>query len=117
MLAELPNSQWFRRVIVAALMVGILLLTYTVLRPFLVPAIWAAILAYVAVAGGLMSGTFNAWSASLPVIPATSASSARTLGSSPNTSSPTSARAITSRIAAVGRVTVSERRSIIGRRG
>lgn len=47
MLAELPNSQWFRRVIVAALMIGILLLTYTVLRPFLVPAIWAAILAYV----------------------------------------------------------------------
>lgn len=47
MLADLPAAQWFRRIIVAAAMLGILLLTYTVLQPFLVPTIWAAILAYV----------------------------------------------------------------------
>lgn len=47
MLTELPKSLWFRNVIVAAVMLGILLLTYTVLQPFLVPCIWAAILAYV----------------------------------------------------------------------
>jgi hypothetical protein len=35
-------------------------------------------------------------------------------GSSPNWSSPTSAVAIASRIAGVGRVTVSERRSMTG---
>jgi hypothetical protein len=50
--------------------------------------------------------------ASFPVISATAASSRRTLGSSPNTSSPTSASAIARRIACVGRVTVSLRRSI-----
>lgn len=47
MLAELPGTQWFRRIIVAIFMLGILLLTYVVLKPFLVPCIWAAILAYV----------------------------------------------------------------------
>lgn len=47
MLAELPAAPWFRRIIVAAALVGILLLTYMVLQPFLVPTIWAAILAYV----------------------------------------------------------------------
>lgn len=47
MLADLPITPWFRRVIVAAVMLGILLLTYMVLQPFLVPSIWAAILAYV----------------------------------------------------------------------
>jgi predicted PurR-regulated permease PerM len=47
MLADLPSAQWFRRSIVAAVLIGILLLTYMVLQPFLVPTIWAAILAYV----------------------------------------------------------------------
>ncbi len=47
MLADLPTAPWFKRVIVAAALVGILLLTYMVLQPFLVPIIWAAILAYV----------------------------------------------------------------------
>ncbi|MET0984736.1 MAG: AI-2E family transporter [Steroidobacteraceae bacterium] len=47
MLTELSTSTWFRRVVVAAILTGILLLTYTILRPFLVPLIWAAILAYV----------------------------------------------------------------------
>src|SRR6186997_1082524 len=54
-------------------------------------------------------GTNNA--ASKPSISATSASSALILGSSPNTSSPTGAAAIAARIAAVGRVTVSLRKS------
>src|SRR5919112_1799795 len=49
--------------------------------------------------------------ASCPNSAATSRSSALTVGSSPNTSSPTSAFAIASRIAGVGRVTVSDRRS------
>src|SRR5215203_1465157 len=48
---------------------------------------------------------------SLPSSSATRSSSARTVGSSPKTSSPTSACAIASRIAGVGRVTVSDRRS------
>lgn len=47
MLAELPTAPWFKRLLVAAVLVGILLLTYMVLQPFLVPIIWAAILAYV----------------------------------------------------------------------
>ncbi len=47
MMADLPAAPWFRRIIVAAVMIGILLLTYMVLKPFLVPIIWAAILAYV----------------------------------------------------------------------
>src|SRR5213082_2800527 len=48
---------------------------------------------------------------SLPRREAAIASSRWTVGSSPHTSSPTSARAIASRIAGVGRVSVSERRS------
>src|SRR5215469_17751371 len=50
--------------------------------------------------------------ASWPVISAKRACSALTVGSSPKTSSPTSAAAMRSRMAAVGRVTVSLRRSI-----
>ncbi len=47
MLTDLPARPWFRNVIVAAVMLGVLLLTYMVLQPFIVPSIWAAILAYV----------------------------------------------------------------------
>ena len=47
MLADLPTAPWFRRVLVAALILGIVLLTFSVLRPFLVPLIWGGILAYV----------------------------------------------------------------------
>jgi len=47
MLADLPTAPWFRRVLVAALILGIVLLTFSVLRPFIVPLIWGAILAYV----------------------------------------------------------------------
>ena len=54
-------------------------------------------------------GTYTA--ASFPSMRAVSASSAMTVGSSPQTSSPTSASAIARRISGVGRVTVSERRS------
>ena len=47
MLSDLPTAPWFRRLLVAGLILGILLLTFTVLQPFLVPLIWGAILAYV----------------------------------------------------------------------
>ena len=47
MLADLPTAPWFRRVLVAGLILGIVLLTFTVLQPFIVPLIWGAILAYV----------------------------------------------------------------------
>src|SRR5919198_6554097 len=49
--------------------------------------------------------------AALPMRRAASASRRLTVGSSSQTSSPTSARAIASRISGVGRVSVSERRS------
>lgn len=48
MLSDLPTSPWFRRVLVAGLILGVVLLTFSVLQPFLVPLIWGAILAYVA---------------------------------------------------------------------
>ncbi|MBM0104605.1 AI-2E family transporter [Steroidobacter sp. S1-65] len=47
MLADLPTAPWFRRLLVSGLILGILLLTFTVLQPFIVPLIWGAILAYV----------------------------------------------------------------------
>jgi len=47
MLADLPTAPWFRRLLVAALILGIVLLTFSVLRPFVVPLIWSAILSYV----------------------------------------------------------------------
>ena len=47
MLADLPTAPWFRRVLVAGLILGIVLLTFSVLQPFIVPLIWGAILAYV----------------------------------------------------------------------
>lgn len=47
MLADLPTAPWFRRLLVAGLIFGIVLLTLIVLRPFIVPLIWGAILAYV----------------------------------------------------------------------
>jgi predicted PurR-regulated permease PerM len=47
MLADLPTAPWFRRVLVAALILGIVLLTFSVLQPFIVPLIWGGILAYV----------------------------------------------------------------------
>lgn len=47
MLADLPTAPWFRRLLVSGLILGILLLTFTVLQPFIVPLIWGAILTYV----------------------------------------------------------------------
>ncbi len=47
MLADLPTAPWFRRLLVSGLILGILLLTFSVLQPFIVPLIWGAILAYV----------------------------------------------------------------------
>ena len=67
-------------------------------------AIWLAI---------VPEGTNSA--ASLPSSSAVRASRAFTVGSSPKTSSPTSASAIARRIAGVGFVTVSDRKSIGGR--
>jgi predicted PurR-regulated permease PerM len=47
MLADLPTAPWFKRLLVAGLILGILLLTFSVLQPFIVPLIWGGILAYV----------------------------------------------------------------------
>lgn len=47
MLADLPTAPWFRRLLVAGLLLGIVLLTFAVLQPFIVPLIWGGILAYV----------------------------------------------------------------------
>jgi predicted PurR-regulated permease PerM len=47
MLADLPTAPWFRRLLVAGLILGILVLTFSVLSPFIVPLIWGGILAYV----------------------------------------------------------------------
>lgn len=48
MLADFPAAPWLRRLLVAALIFGVVLLTFSVLRPFIVPLIWGAILAYAA---------------------------------------------------------------------
>jgi predicted PurR-regulated permease PerM len=47
MLADLPTAPWFRRLLVSGLILGIVLLTFSVLQPFIVPLIWGGILAYV----------------------------------------------------------------------
>jgi predicted PurR-regulated permease PerM len=47
MLSDLPTAPWFRRVLVAGLILGVLAATFSVLQPFVVPLIWGAILAYV----------------------------------------------------------------------
>jgi hypothetical protein len=39
MLADLPISPWFRRLLVAGLLLGVALATFAVLRPFIVPLI------------------------------------------------------------------------------
>ena len=46
-LEDLGRAVWLRRLIVAAFLVGIVLLCFMVLQPFIVPVIWAVILAYV----------------------------------------------------------------------
>jgi predicted PurR-regulated permease PerM len=47
MVEDLTRAVWLRRVIVAAALAGIALLAFQVLQPFVVPMIWAVILAYV----------------------------------------------------------------------
>lgn len=47
MLEELDAAPWLRRLIVVALLGGLVLLSYAVLKPFLVPVIWALILCFV----------------------------------------------------------------------
>jgi predicted PurR-regulated permease PerM len=44
---DLTRALWLRRLIVAGLLAGLLLLAFQVLQPFIVPVIWAVILAYV----------------------------------------------------------------------
>jgi predicted PurR-regulated permease PerM len=44
---DLTRALWLRRLIVAGLLAGLLLLAFQVLQPFVVPVIWAVILAYV----------------------------------------------------------------------
>lgn len=44
---DLVSAPWLRRVLTAAMLAGLLLLGFLVLDPFIVPVVWAAILAYV----------------------------------------------------------------------
>jgi len=44
---DLVSAPWLRRLITAVLLAGILLLGYRVLEPFIVPLVWAGILAFV----------------------------------------------------------------------
>ena len=46
-LEELIDSQWLRPMIVISFVAVLLLLAFQVLQPFIVPVIWAVILAYV----------------------------------------------------------------------
>ena len=41
------SSPWLRRLIVAALLAGLVVLGFQVLQPFIVPVVWAGVLAYV----------------------------------------------------------------------
>ena len=41
------SAPWFRRLIIVALLAGLILLGFLVLDPFIVPVVWAAILAFV----------------------------------------------------------------------
>jgi predicted PurR-regulated permease PerM len=44
---DFASSPWFRPLLVAILLAGVIFLGYQVLQPFIVPLIWAGILAYV----------------------------------------------------------------------
>lgn len=46
-MAEFVSAPWFRPLIVAILLAGVVFLSFQVLQPFIVPLIWAGILAYV----------------------------------------------------------------------
>ena len=49
MLSDLSTAPWFRRLLVAAIMLGILTLTYVILQPFIIPVIWAGMMVFCAV--------------------------------------------------------------------
>lgn len=44
---DLASAPWLRRLLVAALLAGLIILAFEVLQPFIVPVIWAVILAHV----------------------------------------------------------------------
>lgn len=44
---DLATAPWLRRLIVAAILVGLVVLVFQVLQPFIVPVLWACILVYV----------------------------------------------------------------------
>lgn len=47
MTEDLATAPWLRRLIVASILVGLVVLVFQVLQPFIVPVLWACILAYV----------------------------------------------------------------------
>lgn len=47
MVEDLTRATWLRRLVVASLLAGLFLLAFQVLQPFIVPVIWAGILAFV----------------------------------------------------------------------
>ena len=44
---DLASAPWLRRLLVATLLAGLIVLAFEVLKPFIVPVIWAVILAHV----------------------------------------------------------------------
>lgn len=44
---DLATAPWLRRLVVAAILAGLVVLVFQVLQPFIVPVLWACILAYV----------------------------------------------------------------------
>jgi len=44
---DLVSAPWLRRLIIAALLAACVLLGFRVMDPFIVPLVWAAILAFV----------------------------------------------------------------------
>jgi len=44
---DLASAPWLRRLLVATLLAGLVVLAFEVLKPFIVPVIWAVILAHV----------------------------------------------------------------------
>jgi len=44
---DFVTAPWLRRLIVAGLLIGLVVLSFQVLQPFIVPVVWATILAYV----------------------------------------------------------------------
>ena len=47
MMEDFVSAPWLRRLITATLLAGLVLLGFRVMEPFIVPVVWAAILAFV----------------------------------------------------------------------